>query len=112
MFLQLERWKLEIRSCWKCHVPTAIRVKTGKSSTANTNHAAALASTQFVASQAVYEGEGWVGLGFSSDGVMVGADAVIGLPDEDTALEYDLGGYVSHDLGVLACAKFWTGTGS
>ncbi|CAN0441095.1 unnamed protein product, partial [Ectocarpus fasciculatus] len=34
--------------------------------------------------------EGYVGLGFSSTGDMVPADAVIGLPDEGTALEYDL----------------------
>lgn len=44
--------------------------------------------------QVVYEGEGYVGLGFSSNGDMVPADAVIGLPDEGTALEYDLSTYV------------------
>jgi hypothetical protein len=30
----------------------------------------------------VYEGEGWLGFGFSSNGRMTGASAVIGLPDE------------------------------
>ncbi|CAN0305273.1 unnamed protein product, partial [Ectocarpus fasciculatus] len=35
--------------------------------------------------QVVYDGEGFVGLGFSSTGDMVPADAVIGLPGEGTA---------------------------
>jgi hypothetical protein len=30
----------------------------------------------------VYEGEGWLGFGFSTNGRMVGSSAVIGLPDE------------------------------
>lgn len=38
--------------------------------------------------QAVYDGEGWVSVGFSDTGEMVVADAVIGLPGDDTALEY------------------------
>ncbi|CAM9850698.1 unnamed protein product [Ectocarpus fasciculatus] len=46
-----------------------------------------------VTMQVVYDGEGYVGLGFSSTGDMVPADAVIGLPDEGTALEYDLSTY-------------------
>ncbi len=45
--------------------------------------------------QAVYEGEGWVSVGFSTDGLMVVGDAVIGLPDNGTTLEYDMNGYVS-----------------
>lgn len=46
--------------------------------------------------QAVYEGEAWVGLGFSTTGSMFPADAVIGLPDETTGpFEYDLSSYVS-----------------
>ncbi len=47
--------------------------------------------------QAVYEGEGWVSVGFSSTGDMVVGDAVIGLPDNVTALEYDMTAYVSFD---------------
>ncbi|CAM9712018.1 unnamed protein product [Ectocarpus sp. 12 AP-2014] len=43
-----------------------------------------------VTMQVVFDGEGYVGLGFSSTGAMVPADAVVGLPDEGTALEYDL----------------------
>ena len=53
----------------------------------------------FIASlalQAVYDGEGWISLGFSDDGRMVPADAVIGLPDEATALEYFLTNKVSN----------------
>lgn len=49
--------------------------------------------------KAVYSGRAYVGVGFSSNGVMVPGDAVIGLPDEDTAVEYDLGGYVSASFG-------------
>lgn len=41
----------------------------------------------------VYEGEGWVAVGFSDDELMPGSDAVIGLPDEETALEYDMPEY-------------------
>lgn len=38
-------------------------------------------------------------LGFSGNGLMVPADAVIGLPDEaDAPLEYDLVEYVSHRI--------------
>ncbi|CAN0515396.1 unnamed protein product, partial [Scytosiphon promiscuus] len=41
-------------------------------------------------------GEAWVGLGFSTTGDMVPADAVIGLPDEATGpFEYDMSTYVS-----------------
>lgn len=45
--------------------------------------------------KAVYSGMGYVGIGFSANGAMVPGDAVIGLPDDATVLEYDLGGYVS-----------------
>jgi hypothetical protein len=34
----------------------------------------------------VYEGEGWLGFGFSSNGRMTGASAVIGLPDQPLGL--------------------------
>ena len=43
--------------------------------------------------QAVYQGDGWLGIGFSDSGNMPGSDAVIGLPDEGTALEYDMDDY-------------------
>lgn len=49
-----------------------------------------------VALQAVYDGEGWVSVGFSDTGEMVVADAVIGLPGDDTALEYLLEAKVSN----------------
>jgi len=40
----------------------------------------------------VYEGQGWLGFGFTSgQAIMVGAEAVIGLPDDsDTPLKYDM----------------------
>lgn len=37
--------------------------------------------------------KGWLGIGFSDSGTMPGSDAVIGIPDEATALEYDMDGY-------------------
>lgn len=37
-----------------------------------------------------YTGLAWAAVGFSADGMMVGSDAVIGLPDDQTVLEYDL----------------------
>ena len=43
--------------------------------------------------QAVYEGEGWLSIGFSDRGRMRGSDAVIGLPADDTVLEYDMDDY-------------------
>lgn len=45
--------------------------------------------------QVVYNGLAWVAVGFSSDGEMVGSDAVIGLPDVESAAEYDLDGQVA-----------------
>lgn len=36
------------------------------------------------------QSEGWLGFGISPDGSMVGAEAVIGLPDEGSVLKYDL----------------------
>lgn len=45
--------------------------------------------------QAVYQGEGWLGVGFSDSGSMPGSDAVIGLPDDNTALEYDMPNYLA-----------------
>jgi hypothetical protein len=35
----------------------------------------------------VYEGAGWLGFGFSTNGRMVGSYAVIGLPDEPLGLQ-------------------------
>lgn len=43
--------------------------------------------------QGVYQGEGWLGIGFSDSGRMAGSDSVIGLPDDETALEYDMDNY-------------------
>lgn len=38
---------------------------------------------------------GWLALGFSSNGSMVGSDAVVGYPQQATAVEYDLQAKVS-----------------
>lgn len=46
-----------------------------------------------MSSQAVYQGEGWLAIGFSDSGNMPGSDSVIGLPDAATALEYDMDDY-------------------
>ena len=43
--------------------------------------------------QAVYDGEGWLSIGFSDRGRMRGSDAVIGLPASMTVLEYDMDDY-------------------
>jgi len=37
---------------------------------------------------------GWIGLAVSPDGSMGRADAIIGIPDEESVLKYDLAGYV------------------
>lgn len=54
-------------------------------------------------SQAVYEGEGWLSIGFSDpDPVsMPGSDSVVGLPGVDTVLEYDMEGYSQPDEASL-----------
>ena len=38
------------------------------------------------------EGDSWVAFGISEAGQMIGSDAIIGLPDENTVLKYDLEG--------------------
>lgn len=55
--------------------------------------------------QVVSAAAAWAGIGFSPDGMMVGSDAVVGLPDEASVLEYDLLGQVSTSLVVpqLGC---------
>ena len=61
-----------------------------------------------VALQAVYDGEGWVSVGFSDTGEMVVGDAVIGLPDDATTLEYSLESRVSYgntDVDVLSVGR-------
>lgn len=40
--------------------------------------------------QLVYEGNGWLGLGFSPDGQMIGSVAAIGLPSIGGVWQYDL----------------------
>lgn len=55
--------------------------------------------------QAVYEGEGYVAIGFSSDGAMVPGDAVFGLPDEGTVVEYDMAAYVSDCFACFALVR-------
>ena len=34
--------------------------------------------------------DGWIGIGFSTEGLMAGSQAVIGIPAEGTVLKYDL----------------------
>jgi hypothetical protein len=51
----------------------------------------------------VYEGLAWLGLGFSSNGRMLGSLAVIGLPNEDVTAKYNLGAYSIS--GVLQVAS-------
>ena len=38
--------------------------------------------------EATYDGNGWVGIGFSEDGMMVGSDAVIGSTDTGIPQKY------------------------
>lgn len=40
--------------------------------------------------QAIYTGNAWISVGFSTDGLMIGSDAVIGLPDDGSVMEYDM----------------------
>ena len=54
-------------------------------------------------------GAAWLGVGISSDGGMLGADAVIGLPDENTVEKYELQGYSSREV-VPSRAQTLTGT--
>ncbi|CAN0403390.1 unnamed protein product, partial [Scytosiphon promiscuus] len=42
--------------------------------------------------QVVNSAVAWTGIGFSSDGMMVGSDAVVGLPDDASVLEYEMTG--------------------
>ncbi|CAN0424488.1 unnamed protein product, partial [Laminaria digitata] len=44
-----------------------------------------------------YQGEGWLAIGFSDSGNMPGSDSVVGLPGDDTVLEYDMDGYSKPD---------------
>ncbi|GKY93603.1 hypothetical protein MPSEU_000327700 [Mayamaea pseudoterrestris] len=39
-----------------------------------------------------YEGEAWLGFGVNPDGEMIGGDAVIGLPDTNSVMQYDMTG--------------------
>lgn len=38
---------------------------------------------------------GWMSVGFSPDGDMIGSDAVVGFPGQEEVLEYELGSKVS-----------------
>ncbi|KAL7541591.1 hypothetical protein ACHAWF_006979 [Thalassiosira exigua] len=40
--------------------------------------------------EVTYDGEAWVGIGFSRDGQMVGSEAVLGLPSESSVLKYNM----------------------
>ena len=56
-------------------------------------------------SQAVYQGEGWLSIGFSDSGAMPGSDSVVGLPGDDTVLEYDMDGYSQPDEASLQARR-------
>ncbi|KAL7534607.1 hypothetical protein ACHAWF_004885 [Thalassiosira exigua] len=43
-----------------------------------------------ISMEVTYDGEAWVGIGFSRDGKMVGSEAVLGLPSESSVLKYNL----------------------
>eukprot|EP00550_Attheya_septentrionalis_P002039 CAMPEP_0198290508 /NCGR_PEP_ID=MMETSP1449-20131203/8346_1 /TAXON_ID=420275 /ORGANISM="Attheya septentrionalis, Strain CCMP2084" /LENGTH=661 /DNA_ID=CAMNT_0043989017 /DNA_START=178 /DNA_END=2163 /DNA_ORIENTATION=+ len=43
-----------------------------------------------VTMKAIYDGAGWVAIGVTPNGDMIGAEAVIGLPDEGTVQKYEL----------------------
>lgn len=61
----------------------------------------------------VAEEEGYVSVGFSEDGLMIGADAVIALPESNSVAEYDLNGKVRADSIIkssktlLVCLHRW-----
>lgn len=50
--------------------------------------------------QAVYQGEGWLAIGFSDSGNMPGSDSVIGLPEEGTVFEYDMDDYSRPEVAI------------
>jgi len=43
----------------------------------------------------VLDNDGWIGLGFSTNGFMQGSQAVVGIPDEGSVLKYDLSGNIA-----------------
>ncbi|CAM9558688.1 unnamed protein product [Discosporangium mesarthrocarpum] len=43
-----------------------------------------------VSFKVIYSGVAWISVGFSDNGEMIGADAVIALPDDESVLEYDM----------------------
>lgn len=45
---------------------------------------------------------GWMSVGFSPDGDMIGADAVVGFPSQDEVLEYELGSKVRGGFTLLS----------
>lgn len=48
---------------------------------------------------------GWMSVGFSSDGDMIGADAVVGFPGQEEVLEYELGSKVRGGFSFLSITK-------
>eukprot|EP00752_Nemacystus_decipiens_P003263 g3020.t1 len=47
-------------------------------------------AAETIAFQVVSAAIGWTSIGFSADGMMVGSDAVIGLPDDASVLEHEM----------------------
>ena len=50
------------------------------------------ASNGLLCTRLEYDGIGWVALAISTNGQMIGSEAIIGLPDEGSVLKYDLNG--------------------
>lgn len=38
------------------------------------------------------ENDGWIGLGISPNGKMVGSEAIVGVPDDDSVMKFELNG--------------------
>ena len=55
--------------------------------------------------QVTYEGQGYVGLGFSPNGRMIGSLAVIGLPDVASAGKYDMTSYTTSGVTLMPEAQ-------
>lgn len=57
--------------------------------------------------QVVSSEAAWASIGFSSDGMMIGSDAVVGLPDDASVQEYEMTGQVrSPVLPSVRCGAF------
>jgi len=53
----------------------------------------------------ICEGESWVGVGFSTDGQMIGSEAVLGIPGGDMPQKYVLGGKDNSSVKPMAAHR-------